>query len=223
MAMVFGQTYYPATTMTEFKGGAGAATGEDSDDEEYVYVSRLAEQIAAHAMLDEEDDLPLTSRPQHPIKHYSPDIAFSSYVQGMKSQEKARHMQEVDHPVSRFAAVWRDHGPSEWDCFYTPSLQVEVSRQASFLNSQLHQIHKLQGWTSLCYENAKQAGSQVREMWDLPSHRKVQPFIHESPVLKRKESVGTGVFLPKVVSPGSHYRRKAGLSKSAYTPRGKLL
>ncbi|MCO5587828.1 hypothetical protein L7F22_041780 [Adiantum nelumboides] len=228
MALVYGQSLCSAVPVTDLKGGAGAnaGAGDDSDDEEYVYVSRLAEQIAAHAMLDEEDEAP-DYRPQPPaIQLCSEDITFSRFSQDVKSHKKIdKYAHYSEYPVSPFAAVWRDHGPSEWECFYTPSPQAEVSKQASLLSSRLHQAQKLRTWTSLCIENAKQAGSQTHGSWDLLSHCKTQPCLHDSPLIKRKESLGTGVFLPKIVSTGSHFRRKAGnlSTKPAYAPRGKLL
>lgn len=226
MALVFGKSHFSAAprgelnvSYTDYKGGAA---GEDSDDEEYVYVSRLAEQIAAHAMLDEEEEDPCSAA-SSAMECNDEEMGFSSYANEVKLQ-KGRQVQDGDYSVSHFAAAWRDYGPTEWDCFYTPIPHPQSANQAtSFHLSQLDQFYKIHGWSSLRQVHHKQARPNAVET-HVPSEPSTLTFSHDSSIQKRKETVGTGVFLPKIVNTGSsHYRRKGGLSvRSSYASRSKF-
>eukprot|EP00250_Pteridium_aquilinum_P004428 c14638_g1_i1 orf=423-1157(-) len=243
MALVSGQTTFSRPPFAELNTApyvefsTSSSSAEDSDDE-YVYVSSLAEQIA-HAMLEDEEELTVPSdfipskqekMAVAPCQWESKEVGWPSLNSHTDKERPSAEKAELlsnGCQVSHYAATWRDHGPSEWDCFYTPSLQEASKQLSSYYTTQLaygisKHSHMFQGWNSSRNASSKQKQAGFCEAWDSQSHT-ARSMVYNSATLTRKESIGTGVFLPKIVNSGPRYQRKAGslLSKSAYATRNK--
>ncbi|KAH7277989.1 hypothetical protein KP509_38G018800 [Ceratopteris richardii] len=195
-------------------------SADEGDDGEYEYVSRLAEQIA-HAMLEDDDE-----DQELDIFHQrdSTDLAQKPYgtsydkesVHGNVNNTKGNNNVAVSH----FAALWRDYGPTEWDCFYNPS-QYHVLNLSPSLHHQLEVTRNYQRSSHFCNErgiivsrlvNSSRFSSFPGVSLGASSVSNPEP---------KSSSSGTGVFLPKVTHTSFGYRRTTGLSTSRSAHFGK--
>ncbi|KAH7416175.1 hypothetical protein KP509_14G078900 [Ceratopteris richardii] len=197
---------------------AGAA--EDSDDE-YVYVSRLAEQIAS-TMLDEEEE------EEEYMRHYrlNPKCrASTAFVPGLMEQANSG-ISEMTHGWSTHSVSHRtesssENGITEWCHFYSPITEHGTAKiLPSYRSFQLEDAHAARcHWSSL---NTDWKQSYGGEAWHIRSHLRPSPVSSDLGKLEPKTSIGTGVFLPKVVNTSCQNRRRASLSHSkSYAPRNK--
>lgn len=200
---------------------------EDSDDD-YAYVSSLAEQIAHALMLDDDEEPPAVIQPSpsfHPgMRHHNCQDCAWPCTSLHPDQEFESTGAEVIHPVSNLAVACQDNAPSEWDCLYNPSLQ-QTSKQLFTLYTRQLDLkcnHQFQEWNATHLDHNELAAAYASKIWDLNPQESCPTSYHPASSV-RKESIGTGVFLPKIVYTGPHYRKKAGFtpSRSAFAPRHK--
>lgn len=258
-AVVTGQSSFSAAGSCTHKMAELQPSSSDSDDD-YDYVSSLAEQIA-HAMLEDDDE----PSEEESAERDSMGSSQARTLWSCRPKDIETRRRNIDkyinarvepvisntiglHPRLHAAAelssfeeshsCWEGSAPLQpgWEHLYLHNHHSFLKKASHYhtycpqdvqarplgndLARYLQENTRFRGWSRNHGYNRKQiaAGSKARrveeqpcEQWRLPLRLEAHNA-HYDHAAFRKESIGTGVFLPRVNNVGSQqYRRKTDL------------